>query len=61
MGSFVPWLHYAFYCDLNLKILYLIFICSLGSMCIAVSFIDKFGTAEYRALRAGRKIFIFIN
>ncbi len=54
MGSFVPWLYYAFYCDLTLKVVYLIFICSLGSLCIVVSLMDKFGSAEYRALRAGK-------
>jgi adiponectin receptor len=54
MGSFVPWLHYAFMCDIAAKAFYMIFIGVLGLACIAVSLIDKFGAAEYRATRAGK-------
>lgn len=58
MGSFVPWLHYAFMCDITTKTFYLILIGILGCTCIAVSLIDKFGEADYRATRAGTFILI---
>lgn len=53
MGSFVPWLYYAFYCQQTTMFVYIIFILFLGSSCIIVSLWEKFGTSEYRALRAG--------
>lgn len=58
MGSFVPWLHYAFMCDITAKTFYLVLIGILGCTCIAVSLIDKFGEADYRAMRAGTCIMI---
>lgn len=53
MGSFVPWLYYAFYCDALPKIAYLVLIGILGISCIVVSLWDKFSTPQFRAVRAG--------
>lgn len=53
MGSFVPWLYYAFYCESIPKVVYLIFISMLGISCIVVSLWDKFSEPEFRAIRAG--------
>ncbi len=53
MGSFVPWLYYAFYCDSIPKTVYLVFIGMLGVCCIIVSLWDKFSEPEFRAIRAG--------
>ena len=53
MGSFVPWLYYAFYCDVFTKIGYLVLIGILGSSCIVVSLWDKFSEPRFRVLRAG--------
>lgn len=61
MGSFVPWLHYAFMCDITAKTFYLVLIGILGCTCIAVSLIDKFGEADYRAMRAGTSSMILIG
>lgn len=56
MGSFVPWLYYAFYCEKTIMLVYLILILFLGTSCIVVSLWEKFGTSEYRAMRAGISI-----
>lgn len=53
MGSFVPWLYYAFYCEVVTKIIYLGLIAILGTSCIIVSLFDKFSQPEFRAIRAG--------
>ncbi len=53
MGSFVPWLYYAFYCESIPKIGYLILIGILGIACIVVSLWDKFSEPQFRAIRAG--------
>lgn len=53
MGSFVPWLYYAFYCDALPKITYLVLIGMLGFSCIVVSLWDKFSTPQFRVVRAG--------
>lgn len=53
MGSFVPWLYYAFYCDYAYRTAYLILISILGMSCIIASLSETFGKAEYRAYRAG--------
>jgi len=52
MGSFVPWLYYAFYCEALPKVVYLILIGILGSACIVVSLWDKFSEPEFRIIRA---------
>lgn len=54
MGSFVPWLYYAFYCEPIPKIAYLILIAILGTACIVVSLWDKFSEPQFRAIRAGK-------
>ena len=54
MGSFVPWLYYAFYCESIPKVVYLVFIAILGISCIVVSLWDKFSEPEFRAIRAGK-------
>lgn len=53
IGSFVPWLYYAFYCESVPKVVYLILIGMLGVSCIVVSMWDKFREPEFRAIRAG--------
>jgi adiponectin receptor len=52
MGSFVPWLYYAFYCEALPKIAYLILIAILGTACIIVSLWDKFSEPQFRVIRA---------
>ena len=52
MGSFVPWLYYAFYCEIIPKIAYLILIAILGFACIVVSLWDKFSEHQFRVVRA---------
>lgn len=53
MGSFVPWLYYAFYCEPIPKIAYLVLIGILGFSCVVVSLWDKFSEPQFRAIRAG--------
>ncbi|XP_045165940.1 adiponectin receptor protein-like [Mercenaria mercenaria] len=53
MGSFVPWLYYGFYCQMGVKIIYMVLTFSLGTACIVVSLWDKFSEPRFRALRAG--------
>lgn len=52
MGSLVPWLYYAFYCDYISKIAYLVLIGIFGCACIVISLWDKFATPEFRSFRA---------
>lgn len=52
MGSFVPWLYYGFYCQMGVKIIYMVLTFSLGTACIVVSLWDKFSEPRFRALRA---------
>lgn len=52
-GSFVPWLHFSFYCQRVTKLIYLISICALASMAIIVSLWSRFGEPRLRPLRAG--------
>ncbi|CAF0816716.1 unnamed protein product [Didymodactylos carnosus] len=52
MGSFVPWLYYAFYCEFGTKVAYLVLIGLLGIGCIVVSMWDKFSQPDYRTYRA---------
>lgn len=52
MGSFVPWLYYGFYCQMGVKIIYMVLTFSLGTACIIVSLWDKFSEPRFRALRA---------
>lgn len=52
MGSFVPYLYYAFYCTLWAKLFYLALIGVLGCGAIIVSMSNEFAKAQYRPLRA---------
>ena len=54
VGSFIPWLYYGFYCSFVAKVIYLTCVICLGSACMIVSLVDKFGEPEYRMLRAGQ-------
>ena len=54
VGSFIPWLYYGFYCSFVPKVIYLTCVICLGSACMIVSLVDKFGEPEYRMLRAGQ-------
>jgi len=53
MGSFVPWLHYSFYCDAIPRIIYLSVEIVLGLLSITVSLWPRFGEPKFRPLRAG--------
>lgn len=53
IGSFIPWLYYAFYCESVPKVVYLVLIIMLGLSCIVVSLWDKFSEPDFRAIRAG--------
>ena len=61
MGSFVPYLYYSFYCRLGAKITYVACIIFLGTLCLVVSLWDKFSEPRFRALRAGKCLFSFLN
>uniref|UniRef100_H2XV38 Adiponectin receptor n=2 Tax=Ciona intestinalis TaxID=7719 RepID=H2XV38_CIOIN len=52
MGSFVPWIYYSFYCDIEPKVIYMSCVCVLGVLCIVISQWEKFSTAKYRSVRA---------
>lgn len=53
IGSFVPYLYYAFYCILWAKLLYITLIAVLGTAAIVVSMHRSFTAPPYRPLRAG--------
>ncbi|OWA54637.1 Adiponectin receptor protein [Hypsibius exemplaris] len=53
LGSFVPWLHFGFYCKENAKAIYIGVISVLAISCIIVSLMDRFSQPEFRAIRAG--------
>ncbi|VDN97029.1 unnamed protein product [Rodentolepis nana] len=53
IGSFVPWIHYSFYCHTNVKIIYLCLITILGIITMILSSYDQFSTPNYRGVRAG--------
>ncbi|XP_055353398.1 adiponectin receptor protein-like [Paramacrobiotus metropolitanus] len=53
LGSFVPWLHFGFYCRSVAKHIYIGVISVLAITAIVVSLWDKFSEPAYRALRAG--------
>ncbi|VDM58493.1 unnamed protein product [Angiostrongylus costaricensis] len=53
VGSFIPWLYYAFYCRPQPMIIYITMISVLGVLAMIVSLWDKFAQPKYRALRAG--------
>ncbi len=53
MGSFVPAIYYAFFCDLTLQILYTMGLSMLGLVTIYVTVGPNFASAQYRWLRTG--------
>jgi len=53
VGSFIPYLYYGFYCMKTSRIVYMVTISTLGTLCIIISLWDKFSTPKFRPLRAG--------
>ncbi|VDO64511.1 unnamed protein product [Heligmosomoides polygyrus] len=53
VGSFIPWLYYAFYCRALHMAIYITMISVLGVLAMIVSLWDKFAEPSYRPLRAG--------
>ncbi|GMR48345.1 hypothetical protein PMAYCL1PPCAC_18540, partial [Pristionchus mayeri] len=53
MGSFVPWIHYGFYCRPAFQIVYISMIVILGTSAMIVSLWDKFAEPKFRPVRAG--------
>ncbi|CAH8522415.1 unnamed protein product [Heterobilharzia americana] len=52
IGSFVPWIHYSFYCHKQFKFVYITAVLILGSVCAFVCTQDYFLTPAYRVARA---------
>ncbi|GAU93702.1 hypothetical protein RvY_05600-2 [Ramazzottius varieornatus] len=52
LGSFVPWLHYSFYCHQLEKYTYIGIISVLSTSCIVVSLWNKFSEPAFRPIRA---------
>lgn len=53
VGSYVPYLYYAFYCTLWAKIFYTLLVTVLGTSAVVVSMHRSFTSPRYRPLRAG--------
>jgi adiponectin receptor len=53
IGSFVPWLYYAFFCRALAMSIYIGMIVVLGVAAVIVSLWDKFAQPKFRPLRAG--------
>uniref|UniRef100_A0A0N4W6I9 Adiponectin receptor protein n=1 Tax=Haemonchus placei TaxID=6290 RepID=A0A0N4W6I9_HAEPC len=53
IGSFIPWVYYAFYCRPQPMIIYITMISVLGLLAMIVSLWDKFAQPAFRPLRAG--------
>uniref|UniRef100_A0AC35TP60 HlyIII-domain-containing protein n=1 Tax=Rhabditophanes sp. KR3021 TaxID=114890 RepID=A0AC35TP60_9BILA len=53
IGSFIPWIYYAFNCWPSLIKFYMISIIVMGVAAIIVSLFEKFAQPKYRPLRAG--------
>lgn len=51
VGSFLPMLHYGFYCHSHLQALYSTLILSLGSMAMYTVLNRKFASPAYRPIR----------
>ena len=54
VSSFVPWLHFSFYCHDKMRMMYLIGIMTLGVICIIAVLDNRFGQPAYRPYRAGK-------
>ncbi|PHH59900.1 hypothetical protein CDD81_2388 [Ophiocordyceps australis] len=52
VGSNVPVLYYGLFCEPTLFTAYLALICILGIGCVAVAWLERFRTSEWRAYRA---------
>ena len=52
VGSFIPVLHYGFYCSVTVKIVYIALIAALSAAAIIISLLDFFGRPKYRSVRA---------
>lgn len=53
LGSFVPWLHFGFYCQTVARTIYLTVISILAAAAVVVSLWDKFSQPAFRPIRAG--------
>ncbi|XP_054286314.1 adiponectin receptor protein-like [Macrosteles quadrilineatus] len=52
IGSFVPWVYYAFLCDSRLRLLYIAAALALGTVTVVLSLSPRFITPVYRTIRA---------
>ncbi|CAH8549312.1 unnamed protein product [Schistosoma bovis] len=52
IGSFIPWIHYSFYCYNSFKLVYILAVLILGGFCAFVCTQDYFLSPTYRAARA---------
>ena len=52
VGSYVPWVYFSFYCHFLYRAVYLTSIVVLAAVCVVLSSYKKFGTPEYRTIRA---------
>lgn len=52
--SYVPWLHFAFYCHRFVKLMYIGLVSALAIACISIVVQDKFRQPSYRWLRFGK-------
>ena len=59
IGSYIPWLYYAFYCETSSLVIYTSLISIMGVACIIFSLWDRFSRPEFRVVRAG--IFIALG
>lgn len=53
VGSYVPWLYYAFFCNPVCYIVYTTVVCLIGGVGVVVSLWEKFDQPKYRTFRAG--------
>lgn len=53
--SFLPWLHYGFYCHNGIQAIYIALIAVLGVLCIFAVLHDQFNKSNMKPLRAGRE------
>jgi adiponectin receptor len=51
IGSFVPWLYYAFYCRVLAMSIYIGMIVVLGIAAVVISLWEKFAAPKFRPLR----------
>lgn len=52
IGSFIPWIYYAFYCHITPKVSYITMISVMGLAAIIVSLWERFADNRYRSCRA---------